>query len=266
MGESIWYWCVFFFFNDTATTEIYTLSLHDALPIYGTPADLLCGKNLRWDNGVKFGAGDRSVKSLCSSFFRTEWDLLPVLDENKVEAFLKTQNDTSGVALIPWCNFIKSACMNPIKNSGLLKKNLGQIVDRIFTQSCDWLGADISKEQDIHIGCNISLTEENTTLINDPWKRNGCRACRDVKRALLDVVMRLNPASESVTNAILALASVIVNPNGIRVKDIVTAIPLGVIKPFKAGEATLLYESSNQTKNDLNEKIIRFIGIPVSGS
>src|SRR3712207_8131058 len=27
---------VFFFFNDTATTEIYTLSLHDALPISGT--------------------------------------------------------------------------------------------------------------------------------------------------------------------------------------------------------------------------------------
>ena len=26
--------CFFFFFNDTATTEIYTLSLHDALPIY----------------------------------------------------------------------------------------------------------------------------------------------------------------------------------------------------------------------------------------
>src|SRR3712207_8993479 len=26
---------IVFFFNDTATTEIYTLSLHDALPIYG---------------------------------------------------------------------------------------------------------------------------------------------------------------------------------------------------------------------------------------
>src|SRR5260221_6274049 len=25
---------IFFFFNDTATTEIYTLSLHDALPIW----------------------------------------------------------------------------------------------------------------------------------------------------------------------------------------------------------------------------------------
>src|SRR5258708_8438012 len=29
--------CFFFFFNDTATTEIYTLSLHDALPIYKCP-------------------------------------------------------------------------------------------------------------------------------------------------------------------------------------------------------------------------------------
>src|SRR2546422_3386110 len=28
----------FFFFNDTATTEIYTLSLHDALPISGLAA------------------------------------------------------------------------------------------------------------------------------------------------------------------------------------------------------------------------------------
>src|SRR3989475_12504065 len=35
--------CFFFFFNDTATTEIYTLSLHDALPIsaYAWGAPLL---------------------------------------------------------------------------------------------------------------------------------------------------------------------------------------------------------------------------------
>ena len=37
---------VFFFFNDTATTEIYTLSLHDALPIYPTKAALFHGHNL----------------------------------------------------------------------------------------------------------------------------------------------------------------------------------------------------------------------------
>src|SRR2546426_1628070 len=37
----------FFFFNDTATTEIYTLSLHDALPICqrmdGWPLQTVCG-------------------------------------------------------------------------------------------------------------------------------------------------------------------------------------------------------------------------------
>ena len=31
------YFCLCFFFNDTATTEIYTLSLHDALPIWAVP-------------------------------------------------------------------------------------------------------------------------------------------------------------------------------------------------------------------------------------
>src|SRR6267142_3792661 len=34
---SLTYTSSFFFFNDTATTEIYTLSLHDALPISGPP-------------------------------------------------------------------------------------------------------------------------------------------------------------------------------------------------------------------------------------
>src|SRR5438105_14875447 len=43
MSPTLWSFCMFltlllllssfFFFNDTATTEIYTLSLHDALPI-----------------------------------------------------------------------------------------------------------------------------------------------------------------------------------------------------------------------------------------
>src|SRR5437870_12686525 len=33
----------FFFFNDTATTEIYTLSLHDALPIWSVRPFAGCG-------------------------------------------------------------------------------------------------------------------------------------------------------------------------------------------------------------------------------
>src|SRR3712207_9222107 len=32
---------LFFFFNDPATTEIYTLSLHDALPIFQTAEEML---------------------------------------------------------------------------------------------------------------------------------------------------------------------------------------------------------------------------------
>src|SRR5256885_11486029 len=38
---------MFVFFNDTATTEIYTLSLHDALPISPAPCTLKCGKSAR---------------------------------------------------------------------------------------------------------------------------------------------------------------------------------------------------------------------------
>jgi len=37
------FYFVFFFFNDTATTEIYTLSLHDALPI------CLVREHFSWD-------------------------------------------------------------------------------------------------------------------------------------------------------------------------------------------------------------------------
>src|SRR3989304_3353953 len=37
--------CRVFFFNDTATTEIYTLSLHDALPIWSGCAASKCGRS-----------------------------------------------------------------------------------------------------------------------------------------------------------------------------------------------------------------------------
>src|SRR6202040_4418045 len=37
--SSLFPFTFFFFFNDTATTEIYTLSLHDALPIWPHPGD-----------------------------------------------------------------------------------------------------------------------------------------------------------------------------------------------------------------------------------
>src|SRR2546426_8525397 len=51
---------VFFFFNDTATTEIYTLSLHDALPISHPKVEIGAeqhGSEVAYyvkDNGVGF--------------------------------------------------------------------------------------------------------------------------------------------------------------------------------------------------------------------
>src|SRR3712207_7185739 len=45
-----------FFFNDTATTEIYTLSLHDALPILGWFCFVYRGRAARIAHGVLFVA------------------------------------------------------------------------------------------------------------------------------------------------------------------------------------------------------------------
>src|SRR6266513_4686460 len=53
----------FFFFNDTATTEIYTLSLHDALPISMHPTSDHCPIG-RYDKQVH---GDRKSTRLNSS-------------------------------------------------------------------------------------------------------------------------------------------------------------------------------------------------------
>src|SRR2546425_6708625 len=47
----------FFFFNDTATTEIYTLSLHDALPIFRP----LARGSVRVRHPHRAGRGERSA-------------------------------------------------------------------------------------------------------------------------------------------------------------------------------------------------------------
>ena len=50
----------FFFFNDTATTEIYTLSLHDALPIYQSPHPVEFKKFFEGD--IKLNLKQRRLK------------------------------------------------------------------------------------------------------------------------------------------------------------------------------------------------------------
>src|SRR3712207_7537196 len=55
-----------FFFNDTATTEIYTLSLHDALPISG-PFSLLLGEGRGRDAraSTRSGTSAGRLRSAC---------------------------------------------------------------------------------------------------------------------------------------------------------------------------------------------------------
>src|SRR5260221_8290747 len=53
----------FFFFNDTATTEIYTLSLHDALPIYHG-VGLLRAPYMRQSRGPAFALLEATKRML----------------------------------------------------------------------------------------------------------------------------------------------------------------------------------------------------------
>src|SRR3989442_16037941 len=62
----------FFFFNDTATTEIYTLSLHDALPIYGDRDRRLSGP-LQAARDLHGAQADRKSTRLNSSHVRISY-------------------------------------------------------------------------------------------------------------------------------------------------------------------------------------------------
>src|SRR6266566_9418596 len=83
----------FFFFNDTATTEIYTLSLHDALPI--SPATWR--RTLSWAGSFCCCSGGRSeehtseLQSPCNLVCRL---LLEKKKSNKYSPTYQHQNRT----------------------------------------------------------------------------------------------------------------------------------------------------------------------------
>src|SRR3712207_9549445 len=80
---------LFFFFNDTATTEIYTLSLHDALPISGPVAEL---------SGIRYkdhrAAGKRLIAPL-SALPRLDHEFRPGLDQRSEEHTSELQSRQS---------------------------------------------------------------------------------------------------------------------------------------------------------------------------
>src|SRR2546430_11360681 len=59
---------IFFFFNDTATTEIYTLSLHDALPIWKglvfnfPPKKAITVAGMQWTGALISGIDRKSTR------------------------------------------------------------------------------------------------------------------------------------------------------------------------------------------------------------
>src|SRR5574340_1341279 len=72
----------FFFFNDTATTEIYTLSLHDALPILDKMDGIASSKAILQDNP--------EMKILILTSFLDDEKIFPALEAGVKGYILKT--------------------------------------------------------------------------------------------------------------------------------------------------------------------------------
>src|SRR2546430_10193788 len=82
-----------FFFNDTATTEIYTLSLHDALPISGRGEGLRAGGSMIGQvvgqARPPIAAADRKSTRLNSSHSQISYAVFCLKKKNGYKHFLK---------------------------------------------------------------------------------------------------------------------------------------------------------------------------------
>src|SRR2546427_6915851 len=82
-----------FFFNDTATTEIYTLSLHDALPILPFMREMVeyCGRRFRVSQRVvKICRSEEHTSELQS---QSNLVCRLLLEKKKIEMFLLVVDD-----------------------------------------------------------------------------------------------------------------------------------------------------------------------------
>src|SRR5256885_12406398 len=95
----------FFFFNDTATTEIYTLSLHDALPILlaqRTSVNSNQGPRTGWsgdgapgDGSLRSFATDRKSTRLNSSHLVISYAVFCLKKKTKHHAIQRLTSDTA---------------------------------------------------------------------------------------------------------------------------------------------------------------------------
>src|SRR5258707_4399253 len=86
-----WIFLFFFFFNDTATTEIYTLSLHDALPILGDTLRTRWVPVSAYEDGsfLVADAGDRKSTRLNSSHANISYAVFCLKKKNNEEIVIE---------------------------------------------------------------------------------------------------------------------------------------------------------------------------------
>src|SRR5438477_11522543 len=76
---------LFFFYNDTATTEIYTLSLHDALPIYHLLRSPAYKARIK---AVSTGVVESRLRLYTDDLYRLEAILPPPPEQTAIVRFL----------------------------------------------------------------------------------------------------------------------------------------------------------------------------------
>src|SRR5256886_4798146 len=93
----------FFFFNDTATTEIYTLSLHDALPIWSVVGEKIARLTRRSaerrvplvivsaSGGARMQEGDRKSTRLNSSHSQISYAVFCLRKKNAASQSRRTR-------------------------------------------------------------------------------------------------------------------------------------------------------------------------------
>src|SRR3712207_7886314 len=104
----------FFFFNDTATTEIYTLSLHDALPIL----TLLCER-------PRIGPHRDAMQARIAELLGTEPSRIGVKATDRKSTRLNSSHANISYAVF---------CLKKKKNTHNLKTDLNTYTKIIYTE------------------------------------------------------------------------------------------------------------------------------------
>src|SRR2546429_9517714 len=163
----------FFFFNDTATTEIYTLSLHDALPIsfYGTPsASTVTGWNGKTPGDFIFAV---KVPQIITH------DKVLVECEAEFDEFIERMQllgNKLGPMLLQFPKFDKWMLKSSEEFRGRLQSSFKRASDLragrfvVEVRNKEWLDPRLT---DLLRGYNVALALTDTSFMPRPWEMKG---------------------------------------------------------------------------------------------